>query len=86
MASPASDPFENLQLPTSIQLSAPTVAVSVFGVIVSPAPTASVFGAIGGILDGIADAIRGSIRLIKKLGCTPTCQRQDRPWLIDTLP
>jgi len=73
MASPASDRFENLQLPTSIQLSGPTVAVSVIGVI-------------GGILDGLADAVKGSIRLIKKLGCTPTYQRQDRPWLIDTLP
>jgi len=73
MASPASDRFENLQLPTSIQLSGPMVAVSVSGVI-------------GGVLDGFADAVKGSIRLIKKLGCSPTCQRQDRPWLIDTLP
>jgi hypothetical protein len=72
MASP-SDRFDFLQLPTSIQLSGPTVAVSVSGVI-------------GGILDGLADAVNGSIRLIKKLGCTPTCHRQDRPWLIDTLP
>jgi hypothetical protein len=72
MASPASDRFQNLQLPTSIQLSGPTVAVSVSGVI-------------GGILDGLADAAKGSIRLIKKLACTPI-QRQDRPWLIDTLP
>jgi len=73
MASPAPDRFENLQLLTSIQLSAPTVALSACGVI-------------DGILDGLADAVKGSIGLIKKLGCTPTCQRQDRPWLIDTLP
>ena len=73
MASPAPDRFENLQLVTSIQLSGPTFAVSVCGVI-------------GGILDGLADAVKGPIGLIKKLGCTPTCQRQDRPWLIDTLP
>ena len=73
MASPASDRFENLQLPTSIQLSGPTVAVSASGVI-------------GEILDGLAKAVKGSIRRVKKLGCTPTCQRQDRPWLVDTLP
>jgi hypothetical protein len=73
MVSPASDRFENLQFPTGIQLSGPTVAVSVSGVI-------------GGILNGLADTAKGSIRLIKKLGCTPTCQKQDRPWLIDTLP
>ena len=73
MASPASHRFENLQLLTSIQLSGPTLAVSVSGVI-------------GGILDGLADAVKGSIRLITKLGRTPTCQRQDGPWLIDTLP
>jgi hypothetical protein len=73
MASPASQRFENLQLPTSIQLSGPTVAVLVSGII-------------GGILDGLGDAVKASIRLIKKLGCTPTYHRQDRPWLIDTLP
>jgi hypothetical protein len=73
MASSASDRFENLQLLTSIQLSGPTFALSVSGFI-------------GGILDGLADAVKGSIGLIKRLGCTPTCQRQDRPWLIDTLP
>jgi hypothetical protein len=73
MASPAPYRFENLQLPTSIRLSGPTVAVSVSAVI-------------GGILDGLADAVKGSIGLIKRLGCTPMCRRQDRPWLIDTLP
>ena len=73
MASPVSDRFENLQLLTSIRLSGPTFALSVSG-----------FN--GGILDGLADAVKGSIALIKKLGFTPTCQRQDRPWLIDTLP
>jgi len=65
--------FENLRLPTKIQLSGPTVAVSVFGVV-------------DGLLDGLADAINGLAGVIKKVGNTPTCQRQDRPWLIDTLP
>lgn len=77
MTSPASDrlEFENLELPTHIQLSGPTVAVSLSYII-------------GGLLDGLADAINGLVSGIKKLARTPTtsCQRQDRPWLIDTLP
>jgi hypothetical protein len=45
-----------------------------------------VSGIIGGILDGLAGAAKNLIGAINKLGCTPTCQRRDRPWLIDTLP
>jgi len=75
MASPAPDrlEFENLRLPTKIQLSGPTVAVSV-----------SCF--IGRLLDGLAGATNGMVGVIKKFGNTPSCRRQDRPWLIDTLP
>lgn len=75
MAIPAPDrfEFENFRLPTKIQLSGPTVAVWVSNVI-------------GGLLDGLADAIKSLVAVIKKVGSTPTCQRPDRPWLIDTLP
>ena len=75
MASPAPDRLglENLRLPNRIQLLGPTVAVSVSCVI-------------DGLLVGLADAINSLVGAIKKVGSSPTCQRQDRPWLMDTLP
>jgi len=75
MASPARDRlgFENLRLPTKIQLSGPTVAVWVYCVM-------------DGFLDGLTDAVKGLVGVIKKVGSTPKCQWQDHPWLIDTLP